>query len=131
MGIYAGLGSGALLDNLIVGSLLLIGIWNLIFSGLGILGIRKRRKEFVNYFTIGIIISMAFILSYLLCRMFLETNSNCTSQDSRKICVMFHYLNLFTAIIVPIHLIIHFILLIFSCSFQRIYKDDLHSYVAI
>ena len=32
-----------------VGAVLLIGLWDIIFTGLGIHGIYKKKKEFINY----------------------------------------------------------------------------------
>ena len=37
------------LNSIIVGTLLLIGIWNIIFTFLGIFGVKNKKKEFINY----------------------------------------------------------------------------------
>lgn len=136
LAIYSQLYGGDIINSLVVGSLLLLGIFDLSFSILGIVGISSKRKDLINYYYIGLYISLVFLIAFLVSTLLIrgeicdQYNGEEENTNGEIIgCSVRKYIYLFVYTCVPTSFVIHLILLIYAYVLYKIYKNDLGNFI--
>lgn len=94
---------------------LLIGLWDLVFSPIGIYSIIKEKKECLSYFLMALIVSCAIFVFLFIWKINIMIDQN---DDIEKLCIYSVY---------PIHLLVKLLLLFITLiiyQFKGINSDN-------
>ncbi len=105
------------LYNFLTGFFILLAFWNITFQILGFVGIAKKKKEFINYYYIGMCSSLIF---YLLSCVSFGYLTNTKDFDIEV--TILGYLNF------PIEGVLILCLIIISYCLQKIFVYDLENF---
>jgi len=105
-------------SNIVIGAVLLTGLWDVIFTLLGVHGILKRKKDFINYYSIGLALSIFFTLAIILIHFVVVSGEDVHPKEFDSLRTTFVF------VIIPLSSVYEAVVLFFSCMFHKIYNDD-------
>jgi len=119
-GFYFGFSTSTLKDSekIHIGLRLFFGFWNLLFSIVGIFGICKRKKDYINYFKISIFLSIILLIIMFIYNFFLTIETEYHNSFLMQSITLFE-------------IFLQFIMMFFTFMFNKIVKDELSTYLVV